>query len=128
MSPDDTPDSAVRDRILQTRFRVAGVIILVAGLLAAVMINRRAASDDGGSDADILGDSKRHDYAMERIGGKSNELASEVREWFGGLWHGKRLAHTVVVLSVTGSLGCFVLAHLLTSPAPRDNQADHQND
>ncbi len=128
MSADETPDRSVRDRILQKRFRLAGVIILVGGLLAAVMISRWAVSDAGSSDSDILGDSKRYDYAMERIGGKSNAVASEFREWFVGLWQGRKLARTVVVLSVGGSLGCFLVAHLLSFSPRAEGQTESNDD
>ena len=120
MSAGENQSLPGKGRILPTRFRLAGVSVLVAGLLVAVMIARRAA-DEGGSDADALGDSKRYDYAMERIGGKSNAVASEFREWFDSLWHGRKLARTVVVLSVGGSIGCFILAHLLTDPSQPDD-------
>jgi len=121
MSPEENPDKSGSAKLLPARLRLAGVLILVAGLIAAVIIDRRAASDEAGSMADVLGDSKRYDYAMERIGGKSNAVASDLREWFAGLWHGRKLAHTVVVISVSGTLGCFLLAHLLTPPSPPEN-------
>ena len=113
-----------KDKTLQARFRLIGVCILVAGLLAAALINWRAAPDDESSDAILSGESKRYEYEMERIGGKSNVLAAEFREWFVSLWHGRRLAHTLVFLSVGGSLACFVLAHLLTYPPPPDDRTD----
>jgi hypothetical protein len=122
MAVDEAQERSARDRILQKRFRLAGLIIVIVGLLAAVAISRWAAADAGGSDADILGDSKRYDYAMERIGGRSNALASELREWFAGLWHGRKLARTVVVLSVVGSLGCFLVAHLYSFSLPPDDR------
>jgi hypothetical protein len=110
-----------RDTTVQARFRLIGLCILIAGLLAAAVINWRAAPDDGSADAILSGASKRYEYEMERIGGKSNVLAAELREWFVSLWHGKRLAHTVVFLSVGGSLACFLLAHLLSLPPLLDD-------
>ena len=108
------------DGTLQTRFRVVGVPILVAGLLVAALIERRATREEASSDATMPGNTKRYKYDMERIGGKSNLVAAEFREWFGSLWHGKRLAHTVAVLSIGGGLACFVIAYLLDIPAPPD--------
>lgn len=103
------------DATLQMRLRLAGVIVLLAGLLAAVVITMTAATDDGGSNAD----SKRYEYQMDLIGGKSNELATEIREWVGSLWHGRRLAQTLTFFSVVTSLSCFFLAHRLNhSPPP----------
>jgi hypothetical protein len=93
-----------KDITLRKRFRLIGVLILVAGLLAAAVIDRRAAPGDESSDAIMTGNTKRYEYEMERIGGKSNVVATEIREWFGSLWHGRRLAHTLVFLSIGGSL------------------------
>jgi hypothetical protein len=124
MSAEEKQDMSGKDKTLQKRFRLIGVCILVAGLLAAGVINRRAAPDDGSSDAIMSGETKRYEYEMERIGGKSNVLAAEFRDWFGSLWHGRRLARTLAFLSVGGSLACFFLAHLLTYPPPPDNRTD----
>jgi hypothetical protein len=116
-----------KDITLRKRFRLIGVLILVAGLLAAAVIDRRAAPGDESSDAILVGNTKRYEYEMERIGGKSNVVATEIREWFGSLWHGRRLAHTLVFLSIGGSLACFLMAHLLTYPPPPDNQTGGQD-
>ena len=116
-----------RDAILQARFRRIGTLILAAGLLAAAAIYTRTPPDAerGGIGYFIEGgksfvmtpnESKRYEYEMERIGGKANILASEIVGWFGGLWHGRRLAGTLAVLSVGGSLTCFFLAHLFGLP------------
>jgi hypothetical protein len=124
MSVDEKQEMSGHDRILQRRFRQIGAFLLVAGLLAAVIVNWKATPDDGSPDANTLNDSKRYEYEMERIGGKSNMVAAELRDWFGSLWHGKRLAHTLVFLSVGGFLGCFFAAHLLTYPPPPDNPTE----
>ncbi len=126
MSAEEKGDMSGKDKTLQARFRLIGVCLLVAGLLAAAWINWGAAPDDGSADAILSGASKRYEYEMERIGGKSNVLAAEFREWFVSLWHGQRLAYTLVFLSVGGSLVCFLLAHLLTYPPPPDDRTDDQ--
>jgi hypothetical protein len=127
VSAEEKQEMSAHDRILQRRFRQIGVFLLVAGLFAAVIVNRKAPPDDGSPDAITLTDSKRYEYEMERIGGKSNMAAAELRDWFGSLWHGKRLAHTLVFLSVAGSLGCFFAAHLLNYPPPPDDPTDDTN-
>jgi hypothetical protein len=127
MSAEEKQDVSGKDKTLQKRFRLVGICLLVAGLLAAAVINQRAAPDGGSSDAILSGATKRYEYEMERIGGKSNVVAAEFRDWFGSLWHGRRLARTLVVLSVGGSLACFLLAHLLTYPPPLDNRTDGNN-
>ena len=40
---------------------------------------------------------------MELYGGKANVMASDMRQWLGTLWHGKRLAGTVAVLSLVAA-------------------------
>lgn len=69
-------------------------------------------------------DTKRYEYDLERMGGKSNVAAAEFRDWFGSLWHGRRLANTLTVLSIGGCLACFLAAHILTFPPPPDDPAD----
>jgi len=55
--------------------------------------------------------------------GKSVELAAEFQDWFGSLWHGKKLAHTLVFLSIGSSLACFFIAYVLSRPPPPDDPA-----
>ena len=109
-----------RDRALQGRLRLAGIAILVAGLLASVIVDATAPPGDEGAHAD----SRRYEYEMELIGGKSNLLAAEIREWFGGLWHGKGLAHMLAFVSTGGSLACFLLAHRLGHRSPGGRHGD----
>jgi predicted MFS family arabinose efflux permease len=37
---------------------------------------------------------------MAVYGGEANVLAAELREWLGRLWHGRRLAGTLAVLTL----------------------------
>jgi len=61
-------------------------------------------------------DSKQYLRQMEVYGGKSNVLASQFRQWFDSLWHGRRLAVTVVCLTFV-----FLLFFLVGStPLPPD--------
>src|SRR5215475_10150076 len=113
-----------QDAALARRLRLIGVVLLVAGGLAAAAIHARATRDDqrgaigyvveGGRSYPVMpDDSKRYDYEMERIGGKGGALASQLVEWFSSLWRGRTLASTLLCLSVAGSLGCFFLAYVL---------------
>jgi hypothetical protein len=117
MNAGEKQGMSTADAALQARLRLIGVSILAAGLLAAAAVTLTAPPDDGAS----LPETKVQDYQMEYIAGKSNELATEIREWVASLWHGRRLAQTLTFLSVGGSLSCFFLAHRLNySPAPRE--------
>jgi hypothetical protein len=82
--------------------RIRSIIIafLVTGLGSAVLIYRLA--DSAASTAIDLEseDSKKYLRELEYIGGKSNVIASEIRHWFTGLWHGKSLAFTVAWITV----------------------------
>jgi hypothetical protein len=126
LSPKPNPLISERDRTLQARLRVAGTVILVAGLLAAILVIRAAPPEDEAALEKALNNTKRNEYEMERIAGKSNIFASEIRDWFGSLWHGRGLAKTLTFVSVTGSFACFFVAQRLNHvpklpnpPAPR---------
>ena len=53
---------------------------------------------------------------MEVYGGTANVLASELREWFAGLWQGRRLAFTVALLGILLAAG----ARLVLTPLRRE--------
>ncbi len=61
-------------------------------------------------------DTKQYLRQMEVYGGRANVLASQAREWFSELWHGKRLAGTVVVLSLVLAAISFVALTPLAEP------------
>ena len=84
----------------QERLRFGTIAILVVGFAAAIVLYATApppAANPLGYEPE---DTKKYVRDMEMYGGKSNLLAGELREWFGSLWHGKRLAFTVAVLTV----------------------------
>jgi hypothetical protein len=116
---------SVEDATLRRRLRFAGAAILAAGLLSAAAaflatLHARAPSDPIG-----FGQSKKDQYEMERIAGKSLVLATDIDNWIGSLWHGRRLACTLVFLSAGGSLLCFFLAHRLSDPPPLKRATPH---
>ncbi len=97
---------------LQARRNAVAAGILALGVLVGVAIYARAVqtADDG----QRLEDTKQYLRQMEVYGGTANVLASELREWFDGLWHGRSLAFTVVFLSVVLAAG----ARLALTPLP----------
>ena len=63
-----------------------------------------------------LQQTKQYQRQMEEYGGTANLLASQFRDWFSGLWHGRTLGITVFCLSVLLALAAFVA---LTPLPPR---------
>ncbi len=117
-----------RERTWQRRLRGMGAVILIAGALAAVVVYLRAAPDDEArylfdSGTQLSGNARRYANEMKSIGGESNVMAAELRDWFDSLWRGRRLAGTLTLLSLGGSLACFLLAHLLNYPPPPEDPA-----
>jgi hypothetical protein len=105
----------------QVRFYVAGVAVLVLGSLASAWAYRSAFVDDMADQlaADAL-QSRNAQGQLEYIGGKSNVMASDIQEWFVGLWHGRHLAYTLAVLSIACALACFYVAFALPDLPPSD--------
>jgi hypothetical protein len=99
--------------------RIAGVIVLFAGLGAAATIYFTAQSDEKLGILGIDIRTNRQRGQMERMGGKGYVMLSDFDEWFAGLWHGRRLGSTVGVLSLLGFLLSRGLARV---------HEDHQRD
>ena len=123
------PVMSARDQRHQRRLRWLGTVILVAGLTAAGVAYHRARSDDWATAlvrAGTLasGNAKRAENELKDLGGKANVLATDFQDWFTSLWHRRRLAGTLVVLSLAGAGACFFLAHLLNYPPASDHRAD----
>ncbi|MGH8822710.1 MAG: hypothetical protein ACREWJ_15665 [Rhodoferax sp.] len=111
-----------------SRLYLAGTILLVVGLIAAIVIYFLAANQTGADAAgyNIVGgtaypitldDSSRELQQVERLGGKPAVLALEFHRWFLSLWHGQRLAYTLAVLSAAVALLCFHIAGLMGEDA-----------
>jgi len=125
-SPEGHPPLSKTGAILQKRLRLAGVIILAAGLLAAGVIYASAPAEetDGGaigyeidgSTASPMaaGDSKSYDQQMDGMGGTVSVLETDLRNWL----HGQKLAYTVAFLSLSGAAVCFIFAQLQAYAAP----------
>jgi hypothetical protein len=84
---------------------IAGAI-LVAGLVSAVGIFAASTGEVQGYQPE---ETKQYLRTLELYGGKANVMATELREWFASLWHGRRLAYTVGCASVLLA-GAFWLA------------------
>src|ERR1700681_1370767 len=84
----------------EERIRFGGRVILAIGFAAAVVIYLTAQPPpENPLGYDPL-DTKKYLHDLEVYGGKANVLAAQFSEWIGGLWHGRQLAFTVVVITV----------------------------
>jgi hypothetical protein len=127
MGAGETPHQSARIRTLQRRLRLIGVVLLAAGLPAAGWVYHRTPSDDGVAELFqagtlLSGNAKRAENEMKDLGGKANVIAGDFSDWFEGLWHGRRLAGTLTVLSLSGAGACLFLAHLLNYPPLPDRE------
>ncbi len=105
----------------QERLRFGTIAILAVGFAAAIVIYVTApppAANPLGYEPE---DTKKYVRDMEMYGGKSNLLAGEFREWFDSLWHGKRLAFTVAVLSVIAA-GAYAFFAVPLPPEVKDGE------
>src|ERR1700746_1881511 len=82
--------------------RMSGVVLLVGGLAAAVIVFYLAQPEEKLGILGVDVPTKRENLQLERMGGKSYILFNDINEWFSGLWHGRRLAYTIGVLSIAG--------------------------
>jgi len=73
-------------------------------------------------------DTKKYQDQLERYGGKANILATEMQEWFVGLWHGRHLAYTLAVLTFAVALACFYVALFLPDLPPFGEDPDRGPD
>jgi hypothetical protein len=110
------------DSRLPRRLRRAGAIVLGLGLGAAAVVY---ASAPASADGDALGyriaggqtfaqeaNDPREMQQLERLGGKSAVMMFQFQRWVASLWHGRRLAWTLAVISGLVALLCFHLASL----------------
>lgn len=99
---------------------LAALVILVAGLVAAMLVYIAAAPS--GSDASsyqiVNGqaypvDSSRELQQLERLGGKASVQTFKFQHWFASLWQGQQLAYTLAVLGAALALLCWHVAGLM---------------
>jgi hypothetical protein len=108
-------DEAARQARFSAQMRRIALAVLVLGLSSAgLVLVFSSAEDAAGGDAAVasINESKQYQLAMERVGGKAVLVAAEINDWFAGLWHGRRLAATLTVLSVVVSWVCWWVGRL----------------
>lgn len=95
------------------RALAAGILALGLAVSAAIWV--LAPDQDEAADrlmVQSLENSRRYQLELQRIGGKAAVAAAQFDEWFDSLWHGRRLAATLAVISIAGSLVCLLAARL----------------
>ena len=85
-----------------------GVAVLVVGWAAALLILLFA----GAEDPQAAGRTHVAEQQIERFGGKMTLQMVELQDWLGSLWHGKRLAYTLALLSTAVGGACIHFAKL----------------
>ena len=118
----------------QKRLYLLAAVLLVTGLSAALLIYLTQAE----TDSDVLGyefadgnsyvvltrDSKQYRHDLERLGGKAAVFADDLSRWFTGLWSSKKLAYTLVFLSIGAAAICLRIAHHSSTPKPTQRTED----
>jgi hypothetical protein len=100
-----------REARFERRMRRIAIAVLAAGLAAATLIFVLSAADVPVDEATAsIQDSRQYQMTMERIGGKAAVFAAQFSDWFAGLWHGRRLAGTVALLSLAVSGLCYAVS------------------
>jgi hypothetical protein len=109
------------------RVRLAGIAILAGGLLAALLIFATASDPaasgagyrivDGQAYAVDADDRSPEMQNLARMSGQAGVQTYRLDQWLGSLWHGRRLAATVAVLSVAVGLLCLHIAGLMREEA-----------
>lgn len=114
------PHDPVREAWLRERFQGAGIALLICGLAAGILVLLLVKPPPPADyEEETIGNSKVYEQNLEHLGGKSAVLGVEIGDWWDSLWHGRRLAVTLIVLSGSGAGVCFFFAYLLGLP-PRE--------
>jgi hypothetical protein len=108
---------------LPSRVRLASAIILVVGWLAALFVYVAMADEpdansgyqiiNGQTYAIPLDSSTSEMQQLERLGGKASVWTYQFDRWLALLWHGRRLAYTLAILSTGIAILCFYIAELM---------------
>ena len=115
MSNDQKPETP-KQSPNQSLLRRIAIGVLVIGLFISAVVYTAAPDADEDDYLDLsvasLGTSKKYQRELERVGGKSFIVITELHEWFDSLWHGKRLAGTLAIITVGISFLIFVISEL----------------
>jgi hypothetical protein len=101
-------------------FRLIACLVFSAGILVSIgiYVNARAPRPNP-LGYDPL-DTKKYLRELELYGGKSNIMATEVREWFAGLWQGKNLSYIIACITVIVSIMLWFIGSRNNSSPDKD--------
>jgi hypothetical protein len=111
-----------KNRSIQIFLRRLGVFILCAGLVTVCFAYWSAEEAQRVSGYSIVGhdtyaiidmDSKGDRLEVERYGGTSAVIVHNFNSWLSGLFHGRRLAFTLAVISIMLAYVCFWTANAM---------------
>lgn len=97
------------------RYWAAGVLLV--GVLAAEIVYVLASGDADASDA--LAGGRMYQHNLQVMGGKAAVLFDGFDRWFASLWHGRPLAYTLAVLTVTAAATLYIASRLCEPVTPR---------
>ena len=97
----------MKTRDLQIRLYLIGAFVLIAGLASAALVYVTATNEESDAELAFSSASKPYRHELQRFGGNTSVLLDDFSQWFAGLWHGKRLAGTLLVISIAVALACF---------------------
>ncbi|MCP2090685.1 UNVERIFIED_ORG: hypothetical protein J2Y81_006772 [Paraburkholderia sediminicola] len=103
---------------LQKRLYLAGVVVLLAGLIAGVIIYVMAPAPDSAVSMYSIAD-PRYQIELQRIGGNAAVVMAQIHQWFDSLWHGTALAYTVAVLGALLAGACFFIGYFFADEEPQ---------
>jgi hypothetical protein len=109
------------------RYRAVLAAIVIVGLGAALLIFLLAGSP-AANPLGEPGDSKTYVHDMLLYGGKTNMVMAEFMEWIGSLWHGKRMAITITVLTLLVAAAFHYFFAPLPDPDGLDGNGTNEND
>jgi hypothetical protein len=107
-----------QDRDQRKRLHLITAAILCAGLLTAAIVYFSVGETPENPLADQIENSKAYQRSLEMYGGKANLLGEQFNRWFAGIWHGRRLAGTILLISAAAA----GLYYFIASPMPPEDK------
>jgi len=108
----------------RTRLYLIAAIILAVGLGSSIIIYLAADPVSELSPMYDFQNSKRYIHDLEVYGGKLNVLSDQLVRWFGGLWHGRALASTILCITLPISFLFFLAGYY----SPRSREPNGRDD